>query len=170
MDSKIVLDENKEYEFDFSKCEYVLEFHDLANKLKLNDVDFITEINDQVIFLEYKNSNIEGAVKPDAMFRKIKEKPEKFYANIAKKYYDSLLMLWSCKGNEKDKPIAYIFLIEDKLIDEKIRKKLKLKIGKQLPLKVKDDVKRELLSKFEVYNLKEWQREFEKVEIRKVRD
>lgn len=50
MDSKIVLDENKEYEFDFSKCEYVLEFHDLANKLKLNDVDFITEINDQVIF------------------------------------------------------------------------------------------------------------------------
>lgn len=170
MNSKIVLDENKEYEFDFSKCEYVLEFHDLANKLKLNDVDFITEINNQVIFLEYKNSNIEGAVKPDAMFRKIKEKPEMFYANIAKKYYDSLLMLWSCKGNEKDKPIAYIFLIEDKLIDEKIRKKLKLKIGKKLPLKVKDDVKRELLSKFEVYNLKEWQREFEKIEIRKVRD
>ena len=168
MNSKIVLDENKEYEFDFSKCEYVLEFHDLANKLKLNDVDFITQIDDQVIFLEYKNSNIEGAVKPDAMFRKIIDNPEKFYANIAKKYYDSLFMLWSCKGNEKDKPIAYIFLVEDKLIDEKIRKKLKLKIGKQLPLKVKDDVKRELISKFEVYNLKEWKKEFEKIEIRKV--
>lgn len=120
--------------------------------------------------MKYKNSNIEGAVKPDVMFRKIKEKSEKFYANIAKKYYDSLLMFWSCKENEKDKPIAYIFLIEDKLIDEKIRKKLKLKIGKQLLLKVKDDVKRELLSKFEVYNLKEWQQEFEKIEIRKVRD
>ena len=168
MNSKIVLDENKEYEFDFTKCEYVLEFHDLANKLRLNDVDFITEIDNQVIFLEYRNSNIEGAVKPDAMLRKIKENPQKFYENIAKKYYDSLLMLWSCKGNENDKPIVYVFLVEDKLIDEKIRKKLKIKIANQLPLKIKEHVKRELLSKFEVYNLKEWNREFEKIEIRKV--
>ena len=137
--------------------------------MRLNDVDFITEIDDQVIFLEYKNSNIDGAVKPEAMFNKIKEDPQKFYENIAKKYYDSLFMFWSCKGNEKDKPIAYVFLVEDKLIDEKIRKKLKLKIGKQLPLKIKEDVKRELLSKFEVYNLKEWNREFEKIEIRKIK-
>jgi hypothetical protein len=30
MTSKILLDENKQYRFNFSNCEYVLEFHDLA--------------------------------------------------------------------------------------------------------------------------------------------
>lgn len=166
MTQKILLDENKQYKFDFSKCEYVLEFHDLANKSKLNDVDFITEINDEVLFIEYKNSNIPNAVKPDVMFRKIKEKPEKFYANISKKYYDSLLILWSCKGNEKDKPISYIFLVEDKLIDKKIRKQLKLKIMKQLPFNLKgENVLREIISKFEVYNLQEWEEDYPNIKI-----
>lgn len=168
MSNQVVIDENKEYEFDFSKYEYVLEFHDLANRLKLNDVDFITENDNEVIFIEYKNSNIKEAEKPDAMFKKIKDDPQKFYENIAKKYYDSLFMLWSCRGNEKDKPIVYVFLIEDKLIDEKIRKKLKLKIGNQLPLKVKEGIKRELISRFEVCNLKEFKSNFEEINIRKV--
>lgn len=171
MTSKILLDENKQYRFDFSNCEYVLEFHDLANKSKLNDVDFITELNDEVLFIEYKNSNIPDAVNPDAMFRKIKEKPEKFYSNIAKKYYDSLLILWACKGNEKDKPISYIFLVEDKLIDKKIRKKLKLKIGNQLPFNLKgENIVREVLSRFEVYNLKEWESEFSNIKIMPVEE
>lgn len=168
MCNKIVLDENKSFTFDFSKCEYILEFHDLANKLKLNDVDFITELNDEIIFIEYKNSNIEGAVKPDAMYSKIKGDPSKFYSNIAKKYYDSLFMLWSQNGNEKDKKILYVLLLEDKLIDEKMRKQLKLKIGRQLPLRIKEEVKRELLSNFEVYNLKEWKAKFNDIEIKKV--
>ncbi|MGL5753740.1 MAG: hypothetical protein ACRCYC_00230 [Paraclostridium sp.] len=166
MESKIVLDENGMYKFDFSNCEYVLEFHDLANKSKLNDVDFITELNNEVLFIEYKNSNIPNAVRPEAMLKKIIEKPEKFYASIAKKYYDSLLVLWSCRGNEKDKPISYIFLIEDKLIDEVMRKKLKAKIKNQLPFNLKgDQILREVISKFEVYNLKEWNREFPHIKI-----
>lgn len=171
MEDKILLDENKAYEFDFSDCEYVLEFHDLANKSNLNDVDFITEINDEVLFIEYKNSNIPNAVNPEAMFRKIKEKPEKFYANIVKKYYDSLFILWACKGNEKDKPISYIFLVQDKLIDKKIRKKLKLKIGNQLPLNLKgENILREVLSRFEVYNIEEWESKFPAIRIKAVEE
>lgn len=168
MNSKVVLDENKSCTFDFSKCDYILELHDLANKLKLNDVDFITEYKDEIIFIEYKNSNIEGAVKPDAMYNKIKGDPSKFYSNIAKKYYDSLFILWAQNGNEKDKKIVYVLLIEDKLIDEKMRKQLKLKIGRQLPLRIKEEVKRELLSEFEVYSIKEWKAKFKDIEIKKV--
>ena len=166
MDNKILLDENGVYKFDFSNCEYVLELHDLANRSKLNDVDFITELNDEVLFIEYKNANIPNAIKPDAMFRKIKENPEKFYSSIAKKYYDSLFILWACNGNKDDKKIAYILLIEDKKIDEVMRKKLKIKIKKQLPFNLKDEnVVREILSRFEVYNLKEWNREFSDIKI-----
>lgn len=42
MGLKILTDENNRYKFDFTKSKYVIEFHDLANKMKLNDVDFIT--------------------------------------------------------------------------------------------------------------------------------
>lgn len=66
------------------------------------------------------------------MLQKVKH--EDFYRKIARKYYDSLLVFWACKGNERELPIVYVLLIEHPLIDKKIRKKLKLKIGKQLPL------------------------------------
>lgn len=94
MESKILTDENNEFKFDFTSCRYVRELHGLANKMKLNDVDFITEYNDNIIFLEYKNANIKNAVNPNAFVDKIKREPEKFYKNIAKKFYDSLMMFW----------------------------------------------------------------------------
>lgn len=170
MEEKILVEENGIYEFDFSNCEYVLEFHDIANKSKLKDVDFVTEVHDEVLFIEYKNSNIPNAVRPDAMFKKIKENPEKFYSSIADKYYDSLFILWACDGNKENKKIAYIFLLEDKLIDEVMRKKLKIKIKKQLPFNLKGDkVVREILSRFEVYNLKEWESAFPNINIRPVK-
>ena len=99
MGLKILTDENNRYKFDFTKSKYVIEFHDLANKMKLNDVDFITEYNDNIIFLEYKNANIKNSVNPNAFVDKIKKEPEKFYKNIAKKYYDSLMMFWAVGGN-----------------------------------------------------------------------
>lgn len=158
MKQKILLDENNQYKFDFSNCEYVWQINNLANKLKLKDVDFITEIDDEILFIEYKNSNIPNARRPEAMYQKIKSEPQKFYESISKKYYDSLLILWSCRGNEQDKSISYIFLVEDKLIDKSMRKRLHKKIIKQLPLNLEDDdIKREIISKFEVCNLKEWE-------------
>ena len=49
----------------------VIYFH-VPNKMKLNDVDFITEYNDNIIFLEYKNANIKNAVNPNEFVEKIK--------------------------------------------------------------------------------------------------
>jgi hypothetical protein len=57
------------------------------------------------------------------------------------------------------------------LIDKKIRKKLKLKIGNQLPFNLKgENVVREVLSRFEVYNLKEWESEFSNIKIMSVEE
>ncbi|MCB2340311.1 hypothetical protein [Clostridium estertheticum] len=55
MENKILIDENKKYRFDFSNVEYVLEIHNLISNGMLSDVDFITETNNEVLFIEYKN-------------------------------------------------------------------------------------------------------------------
>lgn len=77
--------------------------------------DFITETEKEVVFIEYKNGNIENAVNPDAMLQKIKH--ESFYHKIARKFYDSLLVFWACKGNEKELPIGLLLFFIEKLAD-----------------------------------------------------
>ncbi|OOM15920.1 hypothetical protein [Clostridium saccharobutylicum] len=164
MESKILTDENNQFKFDFTNCKYVIELHDLANKMKLNDVDFITEYNEKIIFLEYKNANIKNAVNPNAFVDKIKK--DSFYKNIAKKYYDSLMMFWATGGNKDEFPIIYVLLIEAPIMDAKIRKQLRIKIGKQLPLNLKEDsIVREMLSKFEVLSIDEWKERFKNINI-----
>ncbi|MGH4121175.1 hypothetical protein [Clostridium sp.] len=164
MKNKVLLDENKKYEFDFSDLEYVWEMHDLTNNIMLSDVDFITETDKEVLFIEYKNASIEGAVNPNGMLQKIKG--EDFYKRIARKYYDSLFLFWACKGNEKELPITYVLLIEHPIIDIKLRKQLKIKIIKQLPFKLEGKkMVREIISNFEVYNLEEWREKFPQIKI-----
>ncbi|MCI6736645.1 MAG: hypothetical protein MR593_00780 [Intestinibacter sp.] len=51
----------------------------MASKFKLKDVDFITEIDDEILFIEYKNSNIPNARRPEAMYQKKKSEPQKVY-------------------------------------------------------------------------------------------
>jgi len=152
-------DENGKYEFDFAQCE-VWEYHSLAQKTSLSDVDFVIDSKDEVIFLEYKNASINGVANPSAFLCKLKT--EKFYHRIAKKFYGSLFLHWACRENESDLPIVYILLIEHPEIDGKIRKKLREKICKQLPFSLKDEqsIKRSVLNKFEVLNLDEWHQSF----------
>lgn len=164
MSGKILLDENKQYKFDFSKLEYVWNIHEITSGIMLSDVDFITKTDSEVLFIEYKNASIKGASNPDAMLNKIKG--ETFYKKIARKYYDSLLIFWACKGNEENYPIVYILLIEHPLIDKKIRRQLKLKISKQLPFEVKGEkIVREMIKRFDVYNLDEWKDNFKEIKI-----
>lgn len=164
MMGKILLDENKEFQFDFSQTSYVWQMDELTSNLILSDVDFITETDKEILFIEYKNANIKGAVNPDGMFSKIKH--QDFYMKIARKYYDSLLLFWTRKGSISEWSIAYVLLIEHPMIDKKLRKQLKLKIGNQLPLKLNDDhILKKYLSRFEVFNLEEWQENFPEINI-----
>ena len=164
LNNKILLEENGKYQFDFSTLAYVWEMHDVTTYTTLSDVDFITETEKEVLFIEYKNASIEGAVNPNAMFEKIKH--GNFYLKIARKFYDSLLLFWACKGNEKELPIVYVLIIEHPILDKKLRKQLKLKITKQLPFKLKDEkITREIISAFEVYDLEEWSEHFPQIKI-----
>lgn len=164
---KILVEENGKYQFDFSALEYVLELHEMVTHTSLSDVDFITETAKEVVFIEYKNAAIEGAVNPDAMLKKIKQ--DTFYQKIARKFYDSLLLFWACKGNEKELPIIYVLLIEHPILDKKMRRQLQLKIAKQLPFQLKSDkISREILSSFEVVDLREWKEHFPQIEIKAI--
>lgn len=165
--SKILIEENGRFQFDFSALEYVWEFHRVVAKTALSDVDFITETDKEVIFIEYKNANIKDAVNPDAMLQKIKH--ETFYHKIARKFYDSLLLFWARKGNEKELPIVYVLIIEHPILDKKLRRKLKLKIEKQLPFQLNDSmISKQVISDFEVMNLDEWKERFPKIIISEI--
>lgn len=71
-------------------------------------------------------------------------------------------MHWACRKNEKDRPIVYTLLIEHPEIDGKIRKKLREKISKQLPIGLNDEqqIKRNVLNRFEVLNIEEWHKAY----------
>lgn len=167
MNSKILLDENKQYKFDFSNAKYVLDLHELANSLMVNDVDFITEIDDQVLFIEYKNAEVSNAVNPDAMFEKINT--DKFISNISKKYYDSLLLFWGTGNDKSESKIKYILIIQHPKIDLRVRKQLRNKIREKLPMLRKDKrIIKGFISEFEVYNLNEWEEKFNNIKISKV--
>lgn len=76
------------------------------------------------------------------------------------------MLFWACKGNEKELPITYVLLIEHPIIDIKLRKQLKIKIINQLPFKLTGkQMVREIISKFEVYNLEEWREKFPQIKI-----
>lgn len=169
MNNKILLDENKQYKFDFTNTEYVLELHQLANSLSVNDVDFITESNGEVLFIEYKNSDIKNAVKPDAMLEKINT--DKFINNISKKYYDSLLLFWGNGYNELENEIKYILLLQHPKIDLRVRKQIRNKIREKLPMIRKNKpIVKGFVSTFEVYNLNEWEEKVENIKILPVYD
>lgn len=161
---KVLVEENGRYQFDFSALDNVWEMHDLTTSTMLSDVDFITETETEVVFIEYKNANVENAVNPDAMLKKIKHGD--FYQKIARKFYDSLLLFWACKGNEKELPIVYVLIIEHPILDKKLRRQLKLKIEKQLPFRLQSDkIQREIIQRFEVCNLEEWAEDFPQIKI-----
>lgn len=165
MENKILFDENKQYKFDFSNTDYVINIHEIAAQTTmLSDVDFITQTDNKVLFIEYKNANIPNAKNPDAMLKKTNT--EAFYKKIARKYYDSLLLFWACNGNTREVPIIYILLIEHPLIDKKIRKMLREKINKQLPFNISDKrIAHSLIKDFNVYNLDEWRKKYPDISI-----
>lgn len=133
--TKCYLDENKNYQFNFDEAKNVFELHEIAQKVRLNDVDFIIETEVEFIFLEYKNATHHTVSRPDALRDKVKEpnSRERFCENIAKKFNDSLMMIWAMKANESDKQVKYVLLIEHPEIDGKIRRMLRKQIAKKLP-------------------------------------
>lgn len=161
--NSIVWDENGNTRFDFSKAQNVFEPHELANMYAeyLSDVDFVVEDSEQILCIEYKNADIEGAGHPEAFEGKVKQEP--FWKRIAKKYYGTLFVMWACDKNSEDKPVKYILLTgNNPEIDRIMKKKVMEKMKKHLPFKYngREEVKRSIIDEFRILNLEEWKQEY----------
>lgn len=163
-EEKVLIEENGKYQFDFSAAAYVLELHDAVKSTMLSDVDFITGIGQEVVFIEYKNASVEGAANPDAMLKKIKG--GNFYEKIARKFYDSLLLFLAKEKDAAALPVVYFLIIEHPALDKRIRRQLTLKIMNQLPFRFQEiHLEREMIRHFETVNLEEWAEQYPQIPI-----
>lgn len=101
--------------------------------LSLNDVDFIAETDNELIFIECKNSNRIDAVNPDS-FKP--ESPQKLL-NVARKYYDSL-MFCHFKHIAVSKRKIYCYLLEAPAGSRTLRLGIQNQLMSLLPFKLQD--------------------------------
>lgn len=165
---KEYIDENNQVKFDFSLAIDVFEPHELANRHSeyLSDVDYVIEDTEEVVFMEYKNSAIPGVVNPEAFNDKLRK--EKFWNKIAQKFYGTLFLTMACDKNPNNKPIDYVFLMEtNPVIDSVIRKKLEHKMISRLPFDYaqSEEVKREMIRKFKILDINQWNNEYSKFHV-----
>lgn len=169
---KVLLDENKKMQFDFSEAIDVFEPHELANMYSeyLSDVDFVVEDKEKLLCVEYKNANVEGTVNPQAFIEKINK--DMFWNKVAKKFYGTMFLVWACEQNSKNKPVQYILLIEtNPSIDSAIKKRFILKMKSRLPFKYMDkkEIKRHVIDDdFLILDINEWNRMFTNYPIKPV--
>lgn len=155
MAGKIHKEESNIYQIDCSKAVWSTDevhniFHETGVSI-LSDVDFIFETEKEIIFVEYKNVNISGAVNPNAF----RPSEDKLINKIAYKFYDSLIYVLAC-GYKK--PYKYVYILEYPNGDSTTRKLIRNKITTKLPFKLQktDGIKKQLISSFEVLSIDEW--------------
>lgn len=156
MAANVFVDENKQFWFDFSKALWASnELNDKYKKIQsvLNDVDFIVETDQNILFIEYKNSDVTGAANPQAFAIKITS--DKHYMQIAKKYYGSILYALACN---LQKSYRYIYILECALAGSTDRLRLRNKIGAKLPFQLQKgpEFKLRLINDFEILSISEW--------------
>ena len=155
---KVFIDENGEYELDYSKAVWATDqmhriYHDA--KVQLSDVDFVIEDVESIMIVEYKNANTKKAVELS-----YKTKPfnpmdaDKLYS-VVRKFYDSCHYLHLLG---KSKPVQYIYVVETPNDDSTMRKRLRDRMKTQLPFALQQnmDTGIKLIEKVDVVSIKEW--------------
>ena len=150
----LLKEENGVYAIDVTNAAWATDqVHELYHKagVQLNDVDFLIESKEdsKLIAVEYKNSNIPGAVNPD----KFNPAEDKYINKVSQKFYDTLHYL--CLSN-RNQPINYVYIVEYPHGDVVTRMRLRERISKGLPFKLQKDFDKKLIAKFEVLSIKEW--------------
>lgn len=155
MAGRIYTDENGFYNFDFrASLNATNSLNRIFNRSVaslLSDVDFVVELEETMLLVEYKNASIPGAARPEAF----KPSEDRHIDKIARKFYDSLIFVWACGYN---KPLKYIYILEYPLGDSVTRKIIRNKIKSKLPFELQKcrEVKRQMIYSFEVVSLDEW--------------
>lgn len=154
---KLIRDENGHFTFDFTKSIDVYQYHNIANKSNLNDVDFVAEMQTMILFIEYKNSDVPGTSNPNGLYEKRRNNPIEFNTNLINKFLHTLLILLVEGKNPDNKPIHYILIINEPLIDRKIRRKIKKMLDNNLPFNLRGDtIKKEVITAVDVVDLEEF--------------
>ncbi|MCL2422081.1 MAG: hypothetical protein FWD03_09510 [Defluviitaleaceae bacterium] len=148
----IYTEENSRYQIDLRKALSSTEgLHDKYKAISntLNDVDWIAETDDGIILIEFTNYT---------------EKPQPNNAGakheqIAKKYYGGMFYLMAC---DKTKPIDFVWIAESPFLDSAVRKRYYSSIISRLPFELQknQEIKRELLRKFQVMSVSEWNKQY----------
>ncbi|MGV8150064.1 MAG: hypothetical protein ACLKAN_13790 [Alkaliphilus sp.] len=167
----VFVEENNNYKIDFGKEINHIEINGYYAKLGglLSDVDAIIELKDEVVFLEYKNSNIAGASNPESFDAKICS--DKHYCKIARKYYDSFLYVNSADGM-RGKTFKYYYIFESALADSVIRTRLAGKIKRKLPFDIQKKLpglSRTLIDDFRILSIEEWNMLYADFKFKKIR-
>ena len=155
MAGNIYIEENNAYQFDFTSAIWSTDkLNSIYNKTVasvLSDVDFIAEIEKDMLFVEYKNANAAGAINPDAFV----PSSDKSILKIAYKFYDSYIYIQAC---EYKKPYKYIYILEYPKGDSTTRKLIRNRIASKLPFELQKDnsIKHQIISSFEVLSIDEW--------------
>ena len=116
-------------------------------------MDFIAETDTEIVFVEYKNTDVNNAANPGAFAVKLAS--DEHYQSIARKFYGSLIYILSC---HKNKQYKYVYVLECDLADTVTRKALRNKISKKLPFELQNEpeIKAELINDFKILSIAEW--------------
>lgn len=154
--TKIFKEENNVYQIDLTKTLWAIDnlneiFH--KSKIQCSDVDFIAETETEFLFIEYKNANIDNAIKPQE-FRPLDDKK---INNVVRKYYDSLNYI-NYKRKNYHKTKKYIYILECSKDDGVLRRKVRSRIKTLLPfeLQVHEMFDNKLIEEVFVLSIDEW--------------
>lgn len=125
-------------------------------KLEIKDIDFLLEThNNDIIAVEYKNSNISDAKKPESFNP---GSDDKLVNDIYRKFYDAIPYLY-LKG--KQFPIEYVFIVEAPNGDQVMRMRLRNRIKSKLPFELQENMNtgRAIIKRFNVMSIEEWNKD-----------
>ncbi|MFI3212899.1 MAG: hypothetical protein R3Y24_06110 [Eubacteriales bacterium] len=157
---RVFVEENNTYKIDFTSALWATDklnelFHNA--KVPLSDVDFIAETQDEILFVEYKNSNIPNAVSPEG-FNPLEDKK---ISQVVKKYYDSLTYI---SALEKDctKRKVYVYILEAPKADSVLRSKVRIRLKTLLPflLQEQNDFGHTLIDDVRVVSIEKWNEDY----------
>ena len=171
---KIFTDESNEttpssLQIDFSEALWATNklnsiFHDAG--IQLNDVDFIAETDEELIFVECKNANRIDAAKPD-----FNPADDKKLNVVARKYYDSLnFCMFIGRGLRKRK--IYCFVVESKAGSRTLKTQWKILLAKRLPfeLQKQNSFPIKMIDELNVMSISEWNEKYPQFPIKRLVD
>ena len=154
---KIFVDENEYCKIDFSSALWTTgKIHTIFQDAGLhlfNDVDFVAETDDALLFVEYKNVNIPQAINPNAF----NPKDDKTLNNVARKYFFSQYFIHMINRGRHKKQ-KYIYILECIKGDKTLRKLVRDRLIMRLPflLQKQNNMKERMIDSLEVLSMDEW--------------